>query len=327
MTATADRLRGRIRWSAAARCPRWAACGLLGYDPMEPTEYMQRVWRRGKQLGEMMAEDFEHEYGRENVIREKAIAWPNSKLPLGELHTDIFVTPLSRAIEVKSSHSPDSLIDDALTQLAGEIHWDPDAQDGVLALVDPIDLEKTILPFVLTPEAVQTVEEIAAMVASAGHTGILPPCSRPTPGACRGAWCPFTEQAWEGWEPPAAEKLDGEAETLATEAFQVLRLKRAHTKAAEAAGETFKEIAARLFDLGVEPGREYLSGPLRLLASPVRGRKTFQLSRAEKLNQWTPEDDARFGDFITIGEGHVRWTIEREGAEPLVLDFGDEAPF
>lgn len=327
MTATADRLRGRIRWSAAARCPRWAAMGLLGYEPAEPTDYMRRVWRRGKQLGEMMADDLAAEHGEANIVREKAVPWPATGLPLGELHTDVFVIPQARAIEVKSSHSPDSLIDDALRQLAGEVHFDADAQDGALALIDPIDLAVTVLPFVLTPDAVAEVEELAATVASAGQTGVLPPCVCATPGACKGKWCPYTEQAWEGWEPPAAETLDGEAATLATEAWQALRLKRALAQASVKADVVFKEITGRLLELGVTPGREYLSGPLRLLASPVKGRKTFSLSRAEKLNLWTPADDARFHDLITVGDGHVRWSVQMEGEQPLVIDFGDEAPF
>lgn len=326
MSATVDRLRGRVRWSLAARCPRAAAHGLLGHEPAEPTDYQQRVWKRGKMLGEYMAERFEDRYGRDNVIREKSVAWPRG-LPLGELHTDVVVVSERLAVEVKSSHSPDSLISSALKQLAGEIHYDDDVDHGALALIDPIDLGEQILPFVLSPEAAAEVEEIAEMVASAGRTGILPDCVCATPGACRGSWCPYTDVAWEGWEPPAAETLDGAAAELATGAWQALRLKRAYKQASEAADKTFKEITAQLLDLGVTPGREYLSGPLRLLASPVKGRKTFSLSRAEKLNLWTDADDSRFHDLITVGEGHVRWTIQKEGEAPLVIDFGDEVPF
>jgi hypothetical protein len=300
--------------------------GLLGYTPMEPTDYMRRVWRRGKQLGDMMAEDFEAQYGRENVIREKAVPWPAGPMPIGELHTDVFVIPDGLAIEVKSSNSPNSLIEDALRQLAGEMHFDDDAQAGALALVNPIDLGKEVLPFVLTDDGVAEVEELAATVVSAGQTGVLPPCVCATPGACRGKWCPFTEAAWEGWEAPIAEVLDGAAAELATEAWQALRLKRAHAAASGKADETFKEIVGQLLELGLEPGREYLSGPLRVLASPVKGRKTFQLSRAEKLNLWTPADDARFHDLISVGDGHVRWSIVMQGEGPLVVDFGD-TPF
>lgn len=326
MSATADRLRGRVRWSLTARCPRAATMAMLGHEPAEPSDYMRRVWTRGKQLGEYMAERFEETHGRDNIIREKAIAWPTSGLPLGELHTDIVVIPERLAVEVKSSHSPDSLIDDALRQLAGEVHWDPDVDHGALALIDPIDLSEQVLPFVLTPEAVEEVESLAALVAAGAKTGVLPPCVCATPGACRGKWCMYTDAAWEGWEPPAAETLGGAAAELATEAWQALRLKRAHKQASEKADETFKEITAQLLDLGVTPGREYLSGPLRLLASPVKGRKTFSLSRAEKLNLWTDADDSRFHDLITVGDGHVRWTIQMEGEQPLVIDFG-EAPF
>jgi hypothetical protein len=300
--------------------------GLLGFEPAAPSDYMQRIWLRGKQLGTYMADRFEAEYGADDVVREKAIPWPKTGLPLGELHGDVFVRSQKLAIEVKSSHSPNSLISSALKQLAGAVHWDDEAEAGALALIDPIDLREEVLPFVLTPDAVAEVEEIAALVVSAGQTGILPPCVCATPGACRGMHCPFTEAAWEGWEAPAAEVLDGAAAELATEAWQALRLKRAHAAASDKADETFKEIVGQLLELGLEPGREYLSGPLRVLASPVKGRKTFQLSRAEKLNLWTPADDARFHDLISVGDGHVRWSIVMQGEGPLVVDFGD-TPF
>jgi hypothetical protein len=193
VSATETRLRGRTRWSAASKCSRWAALGLLGAEPSEPTPRQQRLWRRGRQLGADRAQQLEERFGAENVIREKAVPWPTKGLPLGELHVDAFVIPEKMAIEVKSSTSPTSILESAITQLAGEMHFDPEAENGALMVVDPSGWNEDILvPVLLTNELVERVEGIAADVAGAAKGGALPDCVCASPGACRMMGCPFT---------------------------------------------------------------------------------------------------------------------------------------
>lgn len=305
--------------------------GLLGYDPQEPSERTKRIWLRGKMLGAYMADRFAIEYGEENIIREKAVPWPSEGLPLGELHTDVFLIPEGMPVEVKSSAFAGSLLEDALTQLWGEIHFDRDAGDfGTLAIVNPIDLEEEILPVQLTSSAVERVEEIAAQVAEAAKTQTLPPCSACSPTECHFKGCPYTATAWEDWTPPDPENLDGEIKLLVTELYNAGRARKLRKAELEELEGAEKEIRQELLVRGLAPGVEYQAGPLTLKFSEVAASERFSRSKALAAGIWTPEDDARFGPFIARNGGHKRWYVNRTGEGPLLTaeDYSDEeVPF
>lgn len=327
-TAADTRLRGRTRWSAAARCPRWAAMGLLGHDPAPPDDRTQRLWLRGKMLGVYMADRFAARYGEEQVVREKAVPWPATGLPLGELHTDVYIAPERMAVEVKSSSSPASLLDDALTQLAGEVHFDPEADIGGLAIVDPVDLAEELTPFILTDEAIEHVETIAALVADAGKTGTLPPCSACNPTECHFKGCPYTGEAWAGWLAPVPGKLTGEAAGLVRELYAAKQARAVRKAEHEQADQAYKDICARLSELGVDAG-EYDVGPLRLRRTDVEASERFSLSKARKSGVWASEHDGLFQPFLTLAGAHSRWSVEKVGDGPTVTvdNFGEDVPF
>ena len=322
--AARPRLEARSRWSSAAKCSRQGAYGLLGVDPAEPDDRTRRLWIRGKQLGAYVADSLATKYGEHNIIREKAIPWPG-----GILHTDVFVIPEKAAVEVKSTSSPNSILDAALMQLAGEVHFDPDADHGLLVLVNPSDLGMEFVPFVLTPEWVERVEQTAdeVMRAGASRGQVLPDRVCGKPGDGRGRFCPFIDHCFDGWTPAPAEELSDPAvvELLAEwlEAKGEYRTGEAET---EAARERYKAVEAQLTDRGVQAGRDYQAGPYVFRRISVKGRETFQLSRARKSGFWTPGDDDRFVDFVNVGEPSERYDVHR-GGDVAELDFGESVPF
>lgn len=324
MAATAPHLEARSRWSQAVKCARQGAYGLLGVEPAEPDERTRRLWIRGKQLGAYVADSFAEKYGEENIVREKSVPWPG-----GLLHTDVFVIPEKVAVEVKSTSTPSSILDAALMQLAGEVHFDPDAEGGLLVLVNPSDLGMEFVPFVLTDEWIERVEQAAddVMRAGASRGQVLPErvCSRPSDGI--GRFCPFIEHCFQGWEPPTLESItDPETVALVAEWEQAKKTYRDHDAEAGLARDRYKEIEAELTALGLEPGRAYHVGPYLVKRIAVSGRETFQLARARKAGQWTEADGERFAAFVKVGDPSERYDIQR-APETGDIDFGDEAPW
>lgn len=322
------RLQARTRWSLAAKCPLAAALGGLGVEPAEPDERTKRIWHRGRLFGWMVAEQFAAKHGAKNVIREKAVPWP-----AGVLHSDVFVKTERLAVEVKSSTAPSSLLESAFMQLAGECHFDADADQGMLVLIDPVDLDERFLPFVLTPEWAEKVETRAAEVVRALVTrgDDMPGCSCATPGACRFSGCPFTTEAWADWTPPTAEQL-GHTPGILTSLSDLDTVKVARSSLSAQDKELKQrqdDIQAVLVELGVEPGRDYLFNGYRVKRT-LSDSERFSLSTARQSGVWTPEDDDRLGAFINSGSSE-RWTVKRtEAATPskvTVDDFGEDTPF
>jgi hypothetical protein len=329
MSATDTRLKGRTRWSAASKCARWAALGLLGADPSEPSARTQRLWRRGRQLGADRADMLADKYGAENIVREKAVPWPANGLPLGELHVDAFIIPEALSIEIKSSTSPASILESAITQLAGEVHFDPESEQGALMIVDPSGWEDDrLIPIMLTADLVARVEQIAADVASAAKGGPLPDCACSSPGACRSLGCPFTDTAWENWEPPNPIALGGDTAALVTELYQAKQARATLKAVYEEGDQLYKQVCARLSELDIKPGYDYFAGPLKLRRTTISGRETFSLSTARKAGVLDEQLLAELAPFIKTGEPYDRWTIDRVGDEPLpTQDPGDDVPF
>lgn len=339
MTVTDDiRLRGRTRWSAAAKCPRMCAYGLLGADPSEPDERTKRLWRRGRQLGADVANDFAAKYGEDNIVREKAVAWPDTGMPLGELHTDVFIKSEKMAVEVKSSTSPASILDDAITQLGGEIRFDPDADVGCLAIVDPTgwrDVE--LLPVFLTDELTERVEGIAAQVVTAANGGDMPArvCQKPSDG--KGKFCPFIDVCFKDWSPPDPLDLDGDIAQLAVDLKAAQEDERVAKQAVTLAETRRKEVAAQLSEWELTPGRDYMGHGVKLRRTKVDDSPRFSYSKAQKAGAfsapiWTPEHEALLAPFTSLSGGHDRWAVsivsDAEAPKASTDDeWGDVAPW
>jgi hypothetical protein len=325
MSATETRLRGKTRWSMACKCPRMAVYALRGEEPHEPSDRSRRLMARGRQLGEWMGRRFQQRYGADNVVLEKPVLWPNGGLPVGELHTDVFVKPERMAVEVKSTAQPESLIDSALTQLAGEVHFDPDADKGLLAIVDPNDLAEELLPFRLTDEKREQVEAIARQVVDAGTTGELPArvCEKPSDGLA--LFCPFIDTCFADWTPPLPETLDSnELRGLVYQAAGHKHTRDALQDRVEEADAAYRRDLERLA-AHLEPGVDYQVGSISIRRTVVKGRTTYRIPAALKCGVVSEE---QLAPFTKIGEPHERWTIEGNltGFEPDD-EYDDSIPF
>lgn len=299
-TRTLPRLKAKSRWSAASKCPRWAALGGLGYEPAEPNERTQRIFHRGKLFGWLVAEQFEAENPGE-IIREKEVSWPG-----GTLHTDVFVKAERLPVEVKSSTSPRSLLKDALFQLAGEIHFDADAGDaGALVLVNPIDLDEQIVPLVLDDDWRERVEQRAAQVVRALATRgeDMPECVCATPGQCHFKGCPFTAAAWEGWQPPAPFELPEAVGPKLTEFYRLQSRERAIGAELNAVKTERKTVQEEIAALDLVPGADYSCGPFELSRIHVAGahveyeRKDYDRFQLKRIGDAPlPVEEDEFGD-------------------------------
>jgi hypothetical protein len=327
---TATHLEARSRWSLVAKCPRWAALGALGTPPADIDDATQRRFRRGKRLGQMIGQDFIDRYGADNVQLERPFAWP-----AGVGHGDIYVKPDRMAIEVKTSTSPDSMIDDALIQVAGAILYDGDVDLGGLYLIGPTLDEERLFPVRLTDELQQVVEERTLGVIRALQTkgDDLPPCVCANPGSCYGKGCQYTQVAWEGWErdvPPV--ELGGEVAVLAREVFELdQRCKAAKAAHSDVDGE-LREARAKLRPL-LEPGVDYLADGLKLKITHVAPAPSIDVRTAIKAGAVDEELLERLVPFEKPRAAYDRWNLSQvapaKNGKPTVAaeSFGDEVPF
>lgn len=331
MSATANdqRLRGKTRWSMAARCPRMAAYGLLGEQPEEPDEQTQLRWARGK-LDETWF--IEHvlaaKVGLENIIREKAVPWPSDGLPAGELHEDAFVTTQAMPYEVKS-HADGDLMDSDYLQLKGALRHDPDVtgdpKTGALVVIDR-DLKWEAVPVFLTDDDVEEIDSIAAQVIEAGKTGQLPERVCEKPADARGRLCPFAAKCFHDWVPPDPERLNSDVAMLAID------LRHAQERAKELKAELApveerrKEIAALLAEWDLQPGIEYVGAGVKVKLTRISDTERLSLTQIRKAGAWTPELADALGEYVTASGGHDRWTVKPDAESSGDVDFG-ETPF
>lgn len=324
MTVTVPRLEARSRWSQACKCSRMGAYGLLGIDPAEPNERSQGLMRRGRMLGAERYERYLLKYGADQVVPEKPVTWP-----AGVLHPDVFVRPHALTVEVKSSASPASIIEDAIVQCAGQVYWDPESEHGLVEVVSPIDL--TVLaeiPVILNDEWVERLEKIAADVVRAGATNgrELPDrvCRKPSDGI--GRFCPFIDTCFEGWEPPPLEQIEADETVIARVArLHAIKQRRKQISAADKPlEEEQKEIQATLND--ELPAGKLLVGGYAVARSP-RTRESFSLKKARASVPTEILDP-----FTSLTQYSV-YDVEKVDANAVVDaagfgdDFGADAPW
>lgn len=337
MTATAEdtRLRGRARWSMTARCARMAAYALVGETPEEPDEDTKHFWIRGKYDETWWIENklAPKVGGLQNIIREKAVPWPNTGLPVGELHQDAYVIPEKMPYEIKS-HFDGSIMDSDYLQAKGEIYFDEDIPTvpdepkvGALVVINR-NLKWEAVPIFVTDEDVIEIEARAAAVIHAGKTGELPARVCEKKGDARGKLCPFAEKCFAGVEKLDPKHLDGDIGLLAIELMHVQNEERAARKIATEAEGRRKEIAERLAAYDLEPGVEYNGAGVKVKRTHVNDVEWLSFGKLKKAGALTDDLEAQLRPFIKPSGAHDRWTIQPSGDGELVdADFGDEAPW
>jgi hypothetical protein len=251
------------------------------------------------------------------VIPEKPVPWP-----AGVLHPDVFVTPERLTVEVKSSASPQSVIDDALLQLAGQVHYDPDSEHGLLEVVSPIDLSVVeAVPLILNDEWVERIEAVAEAVVRAGATrgAELPDrvCGKPSDGI--GHFCPFVYHCFADWQPPTVEELEVDQDVVAMVArlWEIKRERKALGETDRPLEAEAKEIQAQLDDtLAVGT---YKVGPFAVKVG-ARSRESFSLKKAAGSVPSTILDQ-----FTSVSRWR-QYDVEKVEAGPVPHEFG-EVPF
>lgn len=324
MSDTADRLRGRVRWSMGVRCPRMAAYGLAGAEPAATTPRQEGRFARGRYANDYFVRQMRAKHGDANVIPEFAVPWPAPPaLPIGELHVDCALIPERLAIEVKNTVWIDSLFDSAVLQVAGAVHWSDKFDAGLVVFLDH-DLQITDeYPVFLNDELIEKVESIAAAVVASDHGGPLPDrvCSKPSEGI--GHFCPFIETCFPADESPEPPPDAEQWSELASEGWVIQRDLRSAKGQSEALQEQWDDWKLRAIAAGFPLG-DYVAGPIRVKRTDVKGRETFSKKKAETAGVWTALDDERFGSFVKVGAPSVRFDLTKIEAEaPLDLDFGD----
>lgn len=332
MSESAERLRGATRWSMASRCARMASYGLLGVEPDPPTPRQQGRFARGRDAGRYFARQMAAKHGEANVRFEHAVPWPAPPaLPVGELHIDVGVMSERLAIEAKSSKWIDSMLDAAIIQVAGAVHFSPDFDAGLVVFLDGDYQITNEYPVFLNDELIEKVEGIAAAVVAAGAGGFsaLPDriCEKPSDAISH--MCPFADVCFQGWEPPeplGPADFEFDLSKRASEGWIIqrdLRAAKGNVEELQARWDAWKED---MIALEVPSGVEIVAGPVKIKRIDVKGRETFSLAKARTAGVWGPGDEERFGPFTKIGEPSVRFDLTRRDGD-LDLEFGDEAPF
>jgi hypothetical protein len=302
--------------------------GLLGYEPEPIDPETQLLFDRGLMDEQWVVDKIlAPEFGADNLIRQKAVAWPHNDLPIGELHTDVFVISEGMPIEIKS-HADGGLVESDFVQLEGQLHFDPDAGEvGTLIVVDR-DLHREAIPVKLTDEGRERVEDLAASVIEAGRTGVLPERTCAHPGEGIGRRCPFIDQCFAGWERPDPVNLDGDRAALLAEAFR-LKTRRAQLKEPyDEVDSEYRAVCAELSEQPIPPGLELRGGGVKAKRTNIADRESFSLKDARRAGIWTAGHDELFGPFVKLAGGHTRWSFSRDESAPLLAeDFGDEAPW
>jgi hypothetical protein len=312
------------------------AMGLRGSIPEEVDETTLGYFERGKQLGAWMADRFIRQYGAEDVVLEKPVAWA-----AGIAHTDIVVKSQRLAVEVKSAADPRPL-DYHLKQLAGEVEFDPDVDHGALVIVNPSNLFVRTLPMVVVPDELRDeVHEIASTVARAADPASPLPgrtCARPSDAMSK--MCPFAVECFADWVAPDPVEIADDVALLVAQHVELDEEIKQAKAAVDDAEERRRVVRAELAKT-IEPAREYLSldDELVVRRTAVAGRVLVDVQLAAEMGAIGPDVMTALAPFTRQGKGFDRWTVKpahlidsgekQDPARALagLLDFGDVAPF
>ena len=305
-------LRG-ARWSAASRCPRQAAYGLLGAFGEALPPRVQGLYDRGNDVEDAW---FRRLPARDDLVhRQYPVKWGMG----WEAHVDGYFEGSNEMVEVKSTVSPQHLPGSSVTwngvettsavlQVAGAARFDGhDAAPRVVA-VNPIDYSECEYPITLTDDLAGLADETALLVLRAAEKAEMPPraCKRPTEGLSR--FCPYMNTCFADWEEPEPIQLDGSVARLALELEAI--------EDAYRQGGSDQKILKEQRDEAREQMRNVLPGPgdfsvagVHIRLSTVKGRETFSLKDAIAAGAISKEEAE---PFIRRGEESERWTVARE---------------
>lgn len=316
-----------IRPSLWARCPTAAVYQGRGEEeaplPPETAEW----FFRGNVFEEIVVRQIIAKHGKENVERQVIIPIPG----IGEGHADAYLKLEKTLVEVKSTVAPfpnSPIFEHGVKQLKLYIHHHPEAEQGVLYMVNPNRMTAADLYTVkLSDEDREQIEFEREEIINGVHLGsggpkhgtAFRPCTKPA--QARGRMCQFANVCFADWEPPdTAEVTDPAALDAAQRLYAIKEELRVHKSAIDALEEGKKDAEGELAEL-LEVG-DSVVGPYAVKRTHVVRQPTFSV-RAYEAAGLSLEPLA---EFFRPGSEYDLFKVTK--AETVGdVDYGDEVPF
>ena len=311
---TTDRILQGARASSLVMCERKAAYEGLGAERDETDPRMERIFRRGRRIGQVIAEEIAENMAAEGraVEVEREITWA-----AGTGHADIFVPDDRHTIEVVSTPGA-ALPSYKPRQVAFYSHHDPDSDFATVLSIDPSTNEERAYPIdveTFVPWIEETVERVVRAIRT-GDVGVAKRAldedgeqvEHPEGFACFN--CPFKGPCWAGWEPAPVgmlpDDLHDDVRQLADLEDKLARYKPGALPAFEEQRDVLRgRLRGRM-----RAGSNYRApGFTKVRVTEVAGRRSFGLKAFEDAGHVLPEIAEA---FVTTGRGHDRWYITRE---------------
>jgi hypothetical protein len=285
----------------------------LGTEGIAPTPEQERIFRRGRFIGDAIAKDVIATFADEGVeaVAEQEVPWPVQD-PIGTGHADIYIPAEKHVIEVVSRKDGDLPAYKVLQVVGYAVNLG--AERASVLSIDPSTYAEKAYPVEIETFRAQ-VDDIAHKVSMGVMLGaqddqFMPERAGAHPGDFPCFWCPFRKTCWEGVELPDPDRLENPdhvrlLQRLADVEDQIPVFKN---REKELTAER-DEIRAAL-EPHIAPGREVVAGGIRIKRTPVAGRQSLNLSAAEKAGHRIPDN---LQAFISEGKGYDRWTVRRLG--------------
>ncbi|HKY60030.1 MAG TPA: hypothetical protein VJP59_03375 [Gemmatimonadota bacterium] len=296
------------RWSSAVMCARQSVYQGLGTEGTKPTPEQERVFRRGRFIGEAIARDVVETFKADevDVIPEQEVPWPAAD-PIGVGHADLYIPSEAHVIEVVSRRDCE-LPGYKVLQVAGYA-VNLGATKATVLSIDPTTYAERAYPVNIASMAPR-VREIEAKVHRGMRIGDMPERAGAHPGDFPCFWCAFKDTCWQGVELPEAGRLENDHHVALLQ-----RLADIEDAIPQYANRE-KELKAERDQIRdeltphIEPGRETFAQGIRVKVTPVAGRQSLNMTAAAAAGHALPDN---LQPFVTEGKGYLRWTIKRVG--------------
>jgi hypothetical protein len=312
-----------LRWSSVRACPRKAVYEWEKAPARDRTDKEQRILFRGKSIGRDYASFLTARYGEDAIEAERKVVWP-----LGIGHIDVYLKETKTAIEVLSSaHASDEMVQSKLLQLTGYMEHDPDVDNGMLVVLNPSDFWEERFP--VNRDTAAYAELVAEMQARIDKvlawrdTGEIPArvCSKPSDAW--GHFCLHADHCFDGWEAPVLVPNENPlVHELSIGLYRAKEDERAAKERVATAEEKRKAIQAQLAEHLEEGAHEV--GSLTVKRTVTNRAATLELKKALLAGAVDPD---AIKDFMKPGATFSTWHIDRNGDAPLIVDYGDNAPW
>lgn len=313
---TAERTLTGPRASSLVICERRAVYEALD-APREPTDpRMERIFKRGRRLGTMLAQEIADGMAAEGRVAEveREVPWPHIS-PVGVGHADVFIPDDAHTIEIVSTAGCE-LPSHKARQAAFYSFYDIDSTAATVLSIDYSTNEERAYP-VDVGGLQDEIEESVDRFLHGVNGGQLPrrairpdgyQVESPSEWPCFD--CPFRRACWANYEAEPPGQLP---EDLHASVIELADLEDRIARAAKLTGFEARrdELRAQLGGRMRNGGRYRAPGIKSVHRTEVAGRRTFGLKAFEDAGHvLSPAAQ----EFVATGRGHDRWYFTREEA-------------